>query len=209
MTIMQNIQRELSGLFVDRKRPARAPIQTVNFRRVETERLILRVPEMGDYRDYCALLADPEAFRFSERGPMSGEEVWTRLLRQVGHWSLAGYGLFAVQEKATGCIVGEVGFGDFRRGLGPRFDSAPEGGWTIAAGARGHGYATEAAEAALAWLDVRLGSRRTVCMIHTQNKASLRVAHKLGFRAFSEIDYRGYRAMLLERHGGNGEASAD
>jgi len=199
MIAMQTIQRELSELFVDRQRSSRAAPQGLDFRRVESERLTLRVPEVGDYRDYCALLADPEAFRWSDRGPMTGEEVWSRLLRQAGHWALMGYGVFAVEEKATGCIIGEVGFGDFRRGLGPKFDSAPEGGWTIAAGARGHGYATEAVQAALRWLDVRLGSRRTVCMIHAGNKASLRVAYKLGYRAFAEADYHDYRAVLLER----------
>ncbi len=196
---MQNIQTELSALFVDRQRPARAAQSGFDFRRVESERLILRVPEVGDYREYCALLADPEAFRWTDRGPMNGEEVWSRLLRQAGHWALMGYGIFAVEEKATGCIVGEVGFGDFRRDLGPKFDSAPEGGWTIAAGAQGQGYATEAVQAALDWLDLRLGPRRTVCMIHVGNRVSLRVAYKLGYRAFSETEYHGYRALLLER----------
>src|SRR5688572_31904712 len=92
MTVMQTIQRELSELFVDRLRPSRTVPKGFDFRRVESERLTLRVPEVGDYRDYCALLADPEAFRWSDRGPMTGEEVWSRLLRQAGHWALMGYG---------------------------------------------------------------------------------------------------------------------
>ena len=63
MIVMQTIQSELSELFVDRHRASRAAPQGFDFRRVESERLTLRVPEVGDYRDYCALLADPEAFR--------------------------------------------------------------------------------------------------------------------------------------------------
>lgn len=169
--------------------------------RLLTERLVLRPPCDFDFDDYAAMSADPETFRFSERGPMSGDEAWTRLLRHAGHWALMGYGLFIVEEKRSGRFVGEAGFGDFRRDLGDWFDALPEASWTIVPSAQGRGYATEAAGAALAWIEQRLGARRTVCLIHGGNGASLRVAAKLGYAAFAQTVYRGYPALLHERSG--------
>jgi len=122
-----------------------------------------------------------------------------RLLRQAGHWSLLGYGFLAIEEKATGCFVGEAGLARFHRGLGPCFDDAPEAGWAIAPWAQGHGYATEAAAAALAWTEARLGLRRTVCLVHEGNASSRRVAEKLGYARIGQCRYRGYDALMFER----------
>jgi RimJ/RimL family protein N-acetyltransferase len=192
----------LAGLFAsqpartaDKAATSQAPIPV----RIETERLVLRVLEHKDFEDYAAMMAEAGSFRFSERGPMGRDEAWTRLLRHVGHWAVLGWGLFAVEDKATGRFVGEVGLGDFRRCLATPYDSAPEAGWTIAPEWQGRGYATEAMQAALAWIRERLGAERTVCLIHADNAASLRVAAKLGFRTFAHCRYRGYDALLLER----------
>lgn len=167
--------------------------------RVETARLILRPYEERDFDALWALSAHPATFRFSERGPMSSDEAWSRLLRHVGHWALAGYGVFAVEEKETGRFIGEAGLCDFRRGLGPKFDGVPEMTWSIAAELQGLGLATEAAEAALLWTEARVPARRTVCLIHEKNLASLRVAEKLGYRPFERGSYKGYASVLLER----------
>ena len=166
---------------------------------VETERLILRIYDLGHFPGFLDLSSDPDTFRFSERGPMSCEEAWARLLRHVGHWSALGYGPFAIEDKESGRFAGEAGFCDFRRGLGPQFDGAPEAFWAIAGWARGRGYATEAAAAALDWMEGRFGTERSVCLIHHRNKASLNVAAKLGYGAFGRCRYRGYPALLHER----------
>ena len=167
--------------------------------RIESERLTLRVLGLDDFEDYAALLADPDSFRFSERGPMTGDEAWTRLLRHVGHWASMGWGMFGVVEKETGRFVGEAGLGDFRRGLGPNYDRVPEAGWTVARWAQGRGYATEAMAAAIAWMEETFGTERSVCLIHADNVASLRVADKLGYARFGETTYRDYPALLFER----------
>jgi RimJ/RimL family protein N-acetyltransferase len=167
--------------------------------RIETERLVLRPMRLEDFADHADMMADPDKFRFTERGPMTGDEAWTRLLRNAGHWALLGYGPFAVEERSSGRYVGEVGLTDFRRGLGPSFDGVPEASWSIATWAQGRGYATEAAAAVHAWMGVRVDAARTVCLIHSQNKASMRVAQKLGYTPFAEQSYRGYSAVLFER----------
>ncbi|HYE28271.1 MAG TPA: GNAT family N-acetyltransferase [Allosphingosinicella sp.] len=170
--------------------------------RIETERLILRPYGVEHFEALHAIASDPAMFLHSERGPMSSDEAWSRLLRHVGHWQVAGYGVFAIEDKKTGRLVGETGLTDFRRGLGSRFDGCPEITWSVAADVQRRGYATEAAEAALRWLDETLEAPRSVCLIHIDNQVSLRLAEKLGYRPFHRQDYKGYPAVLLERDRG-------
>jgi RimJ/RimL family protein N-acetyltransferase len=165
----------------------------------ETRRLILRRHAATDFPAYFAMSADREMARFSGLEPADSDEAWERLLRHAGNWSLFGYGFVALEEKATGCFVGEAGLAQFKRGLGSGFDGVPEAGWAIAPWAQRHGYATEAAAAALAWIEAGFGFRRSVCVIHAENAASIRVAEKLGYTPFGQCTYRGYCAITFER----------
>jgi len=165
----------------------------------ETPSLVLRRHAAADFPAYLEMSGDPAMSRFSGKDPAGSEEAWVRLLRQAGHWSLMGYGFVAIEEKTTGRFVGEAGLADFKRRLGPAFDDSPEAGWAIAPWAQGRGYATEAAAAALEWIEGRFGVRRTVCLIHEENLASIRVAEKLGYTPFGECTYRGYSAITFER----------
>ena len=70
-------------------------------------------------------------------------ETWRHMAFMVGHWQLRGYGPWAVEEKASGELVGRVGF------LNPEGWPAFELGWTLARKFWGRGYATEAARRAL------------------------------------------------------------
>lgn len=166
---------------------------------IETDRLVLRRYEARHFADVAELSSLPETFRYSERGPMSSDEAWSRLLRHIGHWIVMGYGFFAIEEKLSGRFLGEAGLNDFRRGLGSGFDGVPEIGWTITPSAQRRGYATEAAHAALMWMEERFDTASVVCLIHTANAPSLRVAEKLGFVRRSECVYKGYPAVRLER----------
>ena len=167
--------------------------------RLETKRLVLRLYSDADLVALHALSSDPSMWTYSERGPMTVDEAWTRLLRNCGHWTLAGYGLFAIENKITGRFVGEVGCSNFRRQLGEDFDQWPEISWAIDPGSQGNGYASEAAQAALEWIDSSWGMEQTVCLIHRENRSSLRVAEKIGYVPLRTLDYRGYPAVLLNR----------
>jgi RimJ/RimL family protein N-acetyltransferase len=170
--------------------------------RIETERLVLRSYRMDDYAALHRMFSDGRMFAYSHRGPMRSEESWSQLLRQIGHWGALGYGVFAIEEKASGALVGETGFADFRRGLGPHFDVCPEATWAVVPEAQRRGLAGEAAAAAAAWLDAQRRFERSVCLIHERNLASLKVAVGLGYRPFAAVTYRGYPARLLERIAG-------
>src|SRR3546814_17524593 len=73
---------------------------------------------------YTTLFRSPGGCALHRRQPLSPEEAWNRLLRYAGHWTLLGYGIFAVVEKASGRFIGETGIADFHRGLGDDFDQA-------------------------------------------------------------------------------------
>lgn len=166
---------------------------------IETERLILRRHRLSDYEACCALTTDPEAVRMIYRTPMSPEDTWNRLLRFAGHWSLLGYGLMIVEEKASGQVVGEVGVADFHRGLGDDFDPFPEMAWMMAQDVHGRGYATEAVTAVLGWMQVACRPDQTVCIVDAQNLPSLRVAEKLGYHPIGEAEYKGTPVVKLRR----------
>lgn len=168
---------------------------------LETERLTLRGHRLADFEDSAAMWADPVVVRHTLGRPQAGDEVWARLLRYVGHWELLGFGFWVVRERHGGKFVGEVGFGDMHRSLGPDFDPSPEGGWVLATAAHGKGYATEAMKAAHAWLEGSGRAGRTVCLINEQNVASIRVAQKLGYREFRRATYKDSPGILFERVG--------
>lgn len=166
---------------------------------IETENLHLRRPEIGDLDAIHAMRSNPDIVRHLGGRTLSREEAWHRLTRIAGQWVLRGYGMFAVVEKRSGAFVGEVGLFDGCRGLAPDFDNAPEAGWILAAAAHGKGYASEAAAAAHRWFAAAHGDQRSVCIIAPDNHASLRVAQKLGYKSFGQVDYQGSSVTMLER----------
>lgn len=143
--------------------------------------------------------ADPVVTRHIGGRPSTREESWSRLLRYAGLWPLLGFGYWAVEDKATGRFVGDVGFADFQRDITPPFEGAPEAGWVLAPWAHGRGYATEAVRAALAWADAHLGGARAVCIIDSGNDASIHVATKCGFAEYARTLYKGGPAVLFRR----------
>jgi RimJ/RimL family protein N-acetyltransferase len=168
---------------------------------IETERLFLAPPSLADFTESCEMASDPEIVRFIGGKPATREDAWTKLLRNIGHWSAFGYGLFVVRERVGNAFVGEVGLAHFGRGIGDMFDPFPEAAWVLSRRAQGRGYATEAVKAAHDWLTSRKACRRTVCLIHPDNSASIRVAERLGYRAFGQCEYRGATPTNFERLG--------
>ena len=148
---------------------------------IETERLRLRGHGVDDFTDCVALWSEPDVVRYTIREPSPPQRTWLRILGYRGHWALLGFGYWAVEEKKSGRYIGELGFADFKRAMNLPLDGMPELGWVLAPWARGKGYATEALEAAIAWGDEQFQSRRTVCIIHRDNRRSFRVAEKLGY----------------------------
>ncbi len=166
---------------------------------IETERLILRGHVPDDLDACAAMWGDPAVARFIGGKPSRREEVWWRMLRHVGHWSWNGYGFWAVEDKATGRFLGDVGYADFKRELQPSMGDVPEMGWVLAQHAQGRGIATEAVQAAADWADRHFGSKPTFCIIDPANAPSLRVAEKVGFREAHRAIYLGEPVIVFLR----------
>jgi len=145
---------------------------------LQTPRLILRGWRPEDLPPYAAMLADPETACFITRKgqPYSEREAWNETVWMIGHWQLLGFGMFIVEERAGGAFLGRVGL------LQPHGWPDLEIGWALAPAARGRGYATEAARAAVAWAFERFAPERVVSLIDPRNLASRRVAQRLGER---------------------------
>jgi RimJ/RimL family protein N-acetyltransferase len=166
---------------------------------IETPRLTLRGHRIDDFSDCAAMWADPIVTRHIGGKPFSEEDTWARFLRYAGHWLLLGFGYWAIEEKDRGSFVGELGFADYKRDITPSLKGMPELGWALASEAHGKGYATEAVRAALTWGEARFASARTVCIIHPENLASIRVAEKCGYREFQRTTYKGHATIIFER----------
>jgi len=165
---------------------------------LETERLILRGHTLADFPAHAAMWADPEFLRHLGP-PRTEEESWGRFLRQEGMWSIIGYGLWAVEEKATGHYIGDCGFMQNKRGLAIACGEMPEAGWTFATSAHGKGYGREASGAAIAWVDRHLDAPRSWCLIAAGNENSKRLAARMGYREAARVMHLEQAALVLTR----------
>lgn len=166
---------------------------------IETERLILRPHSAADHDAYATMWADANVTRYTSGRPLSREESWIRILRQVGHWHVVGYGFWVLEDRATGKLAGETGFHDLRRDIEPALGGTPEAGWLLASAFHGKGYAREAVHAVHAWSDANLACAKTVCIIHPEHAGSLRVADIFGYRNPVPARYRDEPSLILSR----------
>ena len=175
---------------------------------IETDRLILRAHRLDDFPALTAIWGDPAVTQFISGKPTTREECWARLLRYVGHWGLLGFGFWAVQLKDDARLIGDVGFANWEKNISPSLDGLPEGGWLFSGETHGRGIATEAVNAALAWMDKKLGAKATACIISPENTASIRVAQKAGYQEYCRSEFKGSQVIQFRRKGAN-KGSAD
>jgi len=168
---------------------------------LETPRLRLRAHRAGDHAASNALWSAPGVIEHIGGRVFTAEENWRRLLQYRGLWDLLGYGYWAVEDKAGGDYVGDVGFADFAREVTPSLAGMLEAGWVLAPAAQGCGYATEAMGAALAWAAGAFPARRIAALIAPGNRASIRVAEKTGFTLWCKASYAAAPTLIFRRGG--------
>jgi RimJ/RimL family protein N-acetyltransferase len=154
--------------------------------RIATDRLVLRRWDLdADLDPFAAMCADPEVMRYIGDGATQTRAQCADRLRAFEEvWRERGFGLFATELTATGEMIGFAGLAipDFL----PEIMPSVEIGWRLARVHWGHGYATEAARAVLAFGFERVGLDRVVSVHALGNEASANVMRKIG--------------MQLERH---------
>ncbi len=145
--------------------------------RLETERLLLREWHAADRESFAALNADPEVMEHFD-GLLHRAASDAFVERIVGEWEAHGLGLWAIERRADGQFLGFTGL------LAPNFVAhftpAVEVGWRLERNAWGHGYATEAARAALAFGFETLRLEEVVSFTVPLNTRSRGVMERIG-----------------------------
>ena len=157
---------------------------------LETERLLLRQWREDDFEAYARICADPEVMRFLGGKPFSRLEAWRHMAMLVGHWHLRGYGHWAAEEKASGRLVGRMGF------LNPEGWPGFEVGWTLAREGWGGGDGTEGARRMLEHAFTEMNREHVISLIHAENKASVRVAEKMGEKVEGRTEVLGVPVLI-------------
>ena len=139
---------------------------------LETENLVLIPPGQPCFEAYLEFYTDPEASK-AYGGPISSQQTWARLKADLGSWYLLGFGVWAVQEKASDRIVGTCGFWK-----GHNWPT--ELTWWVLPDARGKGIATEASIAAIRYAYEQLNWQTVETYMDDQNLAAHALVEKLG-----------------------------
>ncbi|WP_214410333.1 GNAT family N-acetyltransferase [Sphaerisporangium fuscum] len=144
---------------------------------LQTERLILRRWREDDKEPFAEMNADPEVMEHFP-STLTREESDAMVGRIMAGIEEHGYGLWAVEVKETGRFVGFTGI--VWQTFEAHFTPAVEVGWRLRRDAWGHGYATEAATAALDHGFGPAGLTDIVSMTARSNVRSQAVMRRLG-----------------------------
>ncbi len=156
---------------------------------IRTDRLLMRPWRDSDRDPFAALNADPEVMRHFQgtRTRAESDEFVDRIEAQ---WADAGWGLFALEVLASDDADGVPFIG--YTGLWPAYFVEPgtvEVGWRLAHDAWGHGYAPEAARAALRFGFEDVGLAEIVSFTAEANTNSQRVMQKIGLQREPSRDF--------------------
>lgn len=160
-----------------------------------TPRLRLREWRDADLPVFAALNADPRVMEFfSQRLDRSASDALVGRIRE--HFTRHGFGLWAVEAPGVADFIGFAGLSVPR--FQAHFTPCVEIGWRLAAHAWGHGYATEAARAALAFGFREAGLEGIVSFTTVANTPSRRVMERLGMTRSLADDFE--MPLLPEGH---------
>ena len=165
---------------------------------------MIRRPVEADRSRFVELFTD-EAFTVFSGGVHTVESANDRFDRMLAVAAVVPYGKQPVIERSSGAIVGYTGVDSIVFAGVDRL----EWGWRFVPEARGRGYATEATIALLAIAD-GCDDGEMLCLMHPDNRPSRRVADKVGFRWWQQVDWDGDPAeptdLLLRSIGAGGPA---
>jgi len=158
---------------------------------IETERLILRAPHEGDLDAQAAFFQSDRSAAFG--GPSDRSDVWRALMRGAGHWVIRGYGMWYIEDKATGKTAGWAGI--IHHIEWPE----PELAWTVFDGFEGKSIAFEAANAARDFANTKQGFGPLISLIAPDNIRSIALAERLGATLEGETEVMGQKSLIY-RH---------
>lgn len=163
----------------------------------QTPRTLVRHLTEADSDDLYAVTGDPELMQYmGDNQPLSRElsDKWIQV--SIKNYATKGYGCSAVIDKRDGTFIGFCGL--VRSELAEPPDDA-ELIYSFKKAYWGQGLATEVGAAMIAYGKATCGLKRIIATIDPANKASIRVANKIGFvYNRSEPDEHGLPTHIYE-----------
>jgi ribosomal-protein-alanine N-acetyltransferase len=160
---------------------------------ISTARLRLRQFSRGDLDAYAGIMGDYEVGRWFPKGEgYTREESKKSLDGILDHWVKHGFGIWAITEKDKRFLLGRCGLNLIAETMEVEAD------FVLAKNYWGHGYATEAARAALAYGFDVLKLDRIIALAKPDNLASQRVTEKIGMRYVKNAEYWGIICAYYE-----------
>ena len=159
---------------------------------IETERLRLRPFTLEDAPTMHQILNGPDVLKYFP-GPQTVTEAQVERMinRILAHWQEHGYGLWAVEERTTGALLGRCGLQLITETNEVEID------FILDPASWGQGFATEAGQASLKFGFEQLNLPEVVGIVHPDNLASQRVLQKLGMLFAEATEYFG---MAVHRY---------
>jgi RimJ/RimL family protein N-acetyltransferase len=152
---------------------------------ISAPRTQLRCWDEADRDAFAAMHADPEVMH-DYGGPVSRGESDMKFDRYVAAYRQHGFCRWAV-ESPEGAFLGYAGI--MPSGLDHPIGSHIEIGWRLMRRAWGHGYATEAARAALSDAFTRMGFAEVIAYTAPDNLRSQAVMNRLSLRRDPSRDF--------------------
>ncbi|MEO7235311.1 MAG: GNAT family N-acetyltransferase [Lapillicoccus sp.] len=144
---------------------------------LRTPRLLMRQWGEADNAPFAALNADPEVMAHFP-WTLTADESRALAYRYAAGLEVDGYGIWALEVLGSGAFIGFVGLA--RPTWESAFTPCTEIGWRLTRDAWGHGYATEAARAALRVAFTHVGLDEVVSFTAAGNVRSRAVMERLG-----------------------------
>lgn len=145
-----------------------------------TDRLLFREMNDTDLDNMAVLLGDPEVMRFYPAPKTrEGAAGWIQWNRE--NYAQHGYGLWIVQTH-DGEFIGDCGLTWQEVNAAQKL----EVGYHVRSDLQGQGFATEAATACRDYAREHIRATELVAIIHPDNRASERVAEKIGMHRVAD-----------------------
>jgi RimJ/RimL family protein N-acetyltransferase len=156
------------------------------FDTIRTERLLMRRWRESDREPFAALNGDAETLKYFP-GTLDRAASDAMIDRIEAGFDERGYGLWALEVAGSGQFIGFTGLSPMPDGV-PGADGV-EVGWRLARPAWHHGYATEAARAALTVAFDGVSLNEVWSMTAVLNEPSQAVMRRLGLTEVARFDH--------------------